>query len=62
MKVGSGNDLADLGLKDSDELFACAIWFLCLQDYQGKEAQTAEISTLLGIALPFRFVSTPRVA
>jgi predicted XRE-type DNA-binding protein len=50
---GSGNVFADLGLKDSDELFARAqIGFCVYKILKGKKLQQTEISKLLGIKQP----------
>lgn len=48
---GSGNVFADLGLKDSDELFARArLGFCVYQILQVKKLKQREIADLLGIA------------
>jgi predicted XRE-type DNA-binding protein len=50
---GSGNVFADLGLKDSDELFARAqIGFCVFKIVKTKKLTQQEISKLLGIAQP----------
>jgi predicted XRE-type DNA-binding protein len=48
---GSGNVFADLGLKDSDELFARAQFGFCVYKIvKDKNLKQREISELLGIA------------
>ena len=48
---GSGNVFADLGLKDSDELFARAqIGFCVYKIVQVKKLKQREIAAVLGIA------------
>lgn len=48
---GSGNIFADLGLKDSDELFARAQIGFCVQQIiNGKNLKQREIGAVLGIA------------
>lgn len=50
---GSGNVFADLGLDDSDELFARAkIGFHIYQILKGKKLAQREIAALLGIKQP----------
>ena|SRR5262245_54697263 len=50
---GSGNVFADLGLKDSDELFARAkIGFHVYQILKSKKLPQREIASLLGIKQP----------
>ena len=50
-EAGSGNIFADLGLKDSDELFARAqIGFCVYKIVQGKRLKQREIADVLGIA------------
>ena len=48
---GSGNTFADLGLKDSDELFMRAqIGFCVYKILKAKKLKQREITTVLGIA------------
>lgn len=50
-EVGSGNVFADLGLKDSDELFARAQIGFCVQKVvEAKKLKQRELATVLGIA------------
>ena len=50
---GSGNVFADLGLRDSDELFARAqIGFCVHRIIKAKKIKQQEIAALLGIAQP----------
>ncbi len=53
LEEGSGNVFADLGLEDSDELFARAkIGFHVYQILKAKKLAQREIASLLGIKQP----------
>src|ERR1700687_5106405 len=53
IEEGSGNVFADLGLKDSDELFARAqIGFCVYKIVKARKLKQKEIAKLLGIAQP----------
>ena len=53
IEEGSGNVFADLGLKDSDELFARAqIGFCVHKIVKARKLKQKEIARLLGIAQP----------
>ena len=51
IEVGSGNVLADLGLRDSDQLMARSqIGFHVFKMLEGKKLKEREIARILGIA------------